>query len=72
VHKLFCKRVMGVSLTSTNDVCINEMWMKNGKQKVLERVMKHCLRAFDTYETNPVGCTGKAKRGGGKQLDEHN
>jgi hypothetical protein len=41
VHELFCKRVMGVPLPSANGSCLNELWRKNRKEKLLERVMKY-------------------------------
>jgi hypothetical protein len=54
VHELFCKRVMDIPLASADDACVNELWMKNRKEKILERVMKHCLRPLETHDTNPV------------------
>jgi peroxiredoxin len=32
-HELFCKRVMEVPLVSVNDACVNELWIKNRKEK---------------------------------------
>lgn len=65
VHELVRKRVMEVPLASVNDACVNELWMKNRKEKNIRESNEALFKTVGKtlYKSN-AGCTGTAKRRG--------
>jgi hypothetical protein len=56
---------MGVPLISANGICVKELGMRNRKEKLLDRVMKHWLRLLETnYIHQLVDALGLKNRKG--------
>jgi hypothetical protein len=56
VHDIFCKKVMGVPLASTNGApitCVKDLGKANKKIRVLNTVIKCWLQMSETDNTNP-------------------
>jgi hypothetical protein len=55
VHELFCKRVMGKPNTAANGACVRELGRTNGKDKVIERVLRYWQRLLEMDEMSLLG-----------------
>jgi hypothetical protein len=55
VHKLFCKRVMGMPGTTANSVCARQLGRTNRKKKVVERVLRYWQRLQEMDEMSLLG-----------------
>jgi hypothetical protein len=51
-HEMFCKRIFGIPRTAVNGACVRKLGRINGREKVLEKIIKYWKRLWEMEETS--------------------
>jgi hypothetical protein len=51
-HEIFCKRIFRTPRTAANGACVIKLGRINGREKVLEKIIKYCKRLWEMEQTS--------------------